>query len=77
MRNVSRLTEPWLSEEGDSKEEVPGSNPCGRGGEKIPLSVGVIGRLFLNARGRKASASAPQCNSSTMQQLHNEKDFAG
>eukprot|EP00983_Pelagomonas_calceolata_P074448 1152565-Pelagomonas_calceolata.AAC.3 len=41
------VTEPWSKgEEAVSKEEVPGSIPCGRGGKICPLSVGVIGRLF-------------------------------
>eukprot|EP00983_Pelagomonas_calceolata_P000911 32943-Pelagomonas_calceolata.AAC.1 len=43
-------------EKGDSKEEVSGSNPCGQGGEKMPSSVGVNGRLF-DARGRMASVN--------------------
>eukprot|EP00983_Pelagomonas_calceolata_P031474 987166-Pelagomonas_calceolata.AAC.1 len=46
-------------EEGDSKEEVPRSNSCGRGGEKgavaCPLRRESMGGSFLNARGRMAS----------------------
>eukprot|EP00967_Tisochrysis_lutea_P050241 scaffold61760_cov21-Tisochrysis_lutea.AAC.1 len=43
-------------EEGDSKEEVPGSNPCGRGGDKDALyRWEPVGGSFLNARGRTAS----------------------
>eukprot|EP00983_Pelagomonas_calceolata_P127152 1161373-Pelagomonas_calceolata.AAC.17 len=42
--------------EGDSKEEVPGSNPCGRGGDKDALyRWEPVGGFFLNARGRTAS----------------------
>eukprot|EP00983_Pelagomonas_calceolata_P074231 1152464-Pelagomonas_calceolata.AAC.1 len=44
-------------EEGDRKEEVPGSNPCGRGGDKDALYRWELARgSFLNARGRTASA---------------------
>jgi len=43
-------------EEGDSKEEVPGSNPCGRGGDKDALCRWEpMGGSFLNARGRTTS----------------------
>eukprot|EP00983_Pelagomonas_calceolata_P021715 680510-Pelagomonas_calceolata.AAC.1 len=43
-------------EEGDSKEEVPGSNPNGRGGEIDALYWWEsLGGSFLNARGRTAS----------------------
>eukprot|EP00983_Pelagomonas_calceolata_P055875 1144345-Pelagomonas_calceolata.AAC.1 len=42
--------------EGDSKEEVPGSNPCGQGGDKDALyRWESMGGSFLNARGRTAS----------------------
>eukprot|EP00983_Pelagomonas_calceolata_P113383 1159975-Pelagomonas_calceolata.AAC.6 len=48
-------------EEGDSKEEVSGSNPCGRGGDKDALYWWEsMGGSSLNARGRTASGSA-QC----------------
>eukprot|EP00983_Pelagomonas_calceolata_P045667 1139844-Pelagomonas_calceolata.AAC.4 len=40
----------------DSKEEFPGSNPCGQGGEKDALYWwGSLGGSFLNACGRTAS----------------------
>eukprot|EP00983_Pelagomonas_calceolata_P095058 1157958-Pelagomonas_calceolata.AAC.6 len=44
---IRRVTEPWSKgEEGVCKEEVSGSIPCGRGGNRCPLSLGAIGRLF-------------------------------
>eukprot|EP00983_Pelagomonas_calceolata_P021634 678013-Pelagomonas_calceolata.AAC.1 len=43
--------------EGDSKEEVPGLNSCGRGGDKDALYWREpVGGSFLNAGGRTASA---------------------
>eukprot|EP00983_Pelagomonas_calceolata_P003428 111793-Pelagomonas_calceolata.AAC.1 len=45
-------------EEGDSKEEVPGSNPCDRGGDKDALyRWESMGGSSLNARGRTASVN--------------------
>eukprot|EP00983_Pelagomonas_calceolata_P057067 1144911-Pelagomonas_calceolata.AAC.1 len=53
----SRYGAPVKHEEGDRKEEVPGSNPCGRGEEKDALyRWESMGGSFLNARGRTASA---------------------
>eukprot|EP00983_Pelagomonas_calceolata_P067491 1149496-Pelagomonas_calceolata.AAC.2 len=43
-------------EEGESKERVPGSTPCGRVGEKGALYWWEsLGGSFLNAHGRTAS----------------------
>eukprot|EP00983_Pelagomonas_calceolata_P016341 516504-Pelagomonas_calceolata.AAC.1 len=43
-------------EEGDSKEEIPGLNPCGQGGDKDALyRWESMGGSFLTARGRTAS----------------------
>eukprot|EP00983_Pelagomonas_calceolata_P098273 1158329-Pelagomonas_calceolata.AAC.8 len=43
-------------EEGDNKEEVPGSNPCDRGGDRDTLyRWEPVGGSFLNARGKRRS----------------------
>eukprot|EP00983_Pelagomonas_calceolata_P060514 1146407-Pelagomonas_calceolata.AAC.1 len=44
--------------EGESKEEVPGSNPCGQGAEKDALYWWEsTGDSYLNARGRTANCN--------------------
>eukprot|EP00983_Pelagomonas_calceolata_P134589 1162075-Pelagomonas_calceolata.AAC.2 len=44
----------------DSKEKIPGSNPCGRGGGKNALyRCESMGGTFLYARGRTASDTRP------------------
>eukprot|EP00983_Pelagomonas_calceolata_P078185 1154183-Pelagomonas_calceolata.AAC.10 len=54
-------------EEGDSKEEVLGSDPCGRGGDKDALyRWESMGDSFLKACGRTASVDLSFCSMLTL-----------
>eukprot|EP00983_Pelagomonas_calceolata_P115631 1160218-Pelagomonas_calceolata.AAC.25 len=64
-------------EEGNSKEEVPGSSPCGRGGDKDALyRWESMGDSFLNTRGRTTSVDLSffLCVSFSYQQEKKEKN---